>query len=256
MIFQKMTYLPAVFAGVVLACSGLSQSNYENTASNLTAHTTPVVLLSHQTWDQLLQRYVTDTGKVNYKGFQADKSTLHAYLQSLSSTPPKASWSKTEQMAFWINAYNAFTIKLITDHYPLKSILDLDGGKTWDVKRIKIGDKMYSLNQIENEILRPQFKDARIHFAINCAAQSCPPLANHAYTSDNLEKMLEQHARKFISNTRFNQLSGNPIKVSKIFDWYAGDFGDLIVFLNRYAVNKIADNTKVEFLEYNWGLND
>lgn len=216
----------------------------------------PVILLSHERWDALLQRFVSDAGKVNYKGFQANKQALDDYLQSLSTNPPKATWAKAEQMAFWINAYNAFTIKLISDHYPLKSILDLDGGKTWDVKRIKIGDKMYSLNNIENDILRPQFKDARIHFAINCAAQSCPPLANHAFTSTNLEKMLEEHAKKFINNSQFNQLTGSPIKVSKIFDWYAADFGDLVGFLNRYAVNKAAAGTKVEYLEYNWELND
>ena len=207
-------------------------------------------------WDTLLQRYVTPTGKVNYAGLKADKAALEAYCKTLSDNPAQDSWSREEKMAYWINAYNAFTIKLIVDNYPTKSILNFDGGKTWDVKRIKLGDKKYSLNQIENDILRPQFKDARIHFAINCAAKSCPPLHNRAYTADNLEATLEARTKAFVNDVKHNTLTASKAQVSKIFDWYGADFGDLKKYLNKYADTQLKSNATVTFNEYNWDLNE
>lgn len=211
---------------------------------------------SHEAWDALLKKYVSATGKVNYKGFKADKSKLEDYLKILSSNAPEESWSKAEEMAFWINAYNAFTIKLIVDNYPLSSINKLHGGKPWDQKWIKIGGKTYSLNNIENDILRPKFKDARIHFAVNCAAKSCPPLLNAAWTASNLNSNLDAQAKKFINNSAFNKLSEKKVEVSKIFDWYKEDFGDLPAFLNKYASTKVGAKAKVVFLEYDWSLNE
>lgn len=210
---------------------------------------------SHDAWDKLLRQYVTADGKVNYDGFKNDKAKLEAYLKMLDANPPQDSWSRGEKMAFWINAYNAATVKLIVDNYPLASITKLDGGKPWDVKRVKIGSKTYSLNNIENDILRPQFKDARIHFAVNCAAQSCPPLLNRAWTASNLEGNFEKQARAFINNPKFNKISAKSAQVSNIFEWYAADFGNLIDFLNKYATTKIAAGTKVGYVEYDWGLN-
>ncbi len=159
-------------------------------------------------------------------------------------------------MAFWINAYNAFTVKLIVDNYPISSIMKLDNGKVWDRKWINIGGKTYSLNNIENDILRPQFKDPRIHFAVNCAAKSCPPLLNRAWTAANLESNFEKQARAFINNPEFNKISAKEVEVSKIFDWYASDFGNLIDYLNKYSSTKINANAKVKFREYDWALNE
>jgi len=213
--------------------------------------------LDHVAWDTLLQRYVSGNGKVNYAGLKAaDKPALEAYCKSLADNPVEDSWSREEKMAYWINAYNAFTIKLIVDNYPTKSILNFDGGKTWDVKRIQLGGKKYSLNQIENDILRPQFKDARIHFAINCAAKSCPPLHNRAYTADNLETTLETRTRAFINDPKFNVLSASKAQVSKIFEWYGADFGDLKKYLNQYASTPLKGTAAVTFQEYNWDLNE
>ncbi|MCS7035205.1 MAG: DUF547 domain-containing protein [Saprospiraceae bacterium] len=210
----------------------------------------------HAPWDALLRRHVSAEGRVNYKGFATERAELNAYLNALAQSPPAAGWSRADKMAYWINAYNAFTVALIVEHYPLKSITQLDGGKTWDVKRIEIGGKKYSLNDIENGILRPQFGDARIHFAINCAARSCPPLHNRAYTADNLERTLEERTRKFIRNERFNRIGPARAEVSKIFDWYADDFGDLRAFLSRYAGVTVAPTAAVVFMEYDWGLNE
>lgn len=212
---------------------------------------------SHEAWDALLKKYVSTTGKVNYKGLKAEKSKLEDYLKTLSGNAPEESWSKAEEMAFWINAYNAFTVKLIVDNYPLSSINKLNGGKPWDQKWIKIGSKTYSLNNIENDILRPKFKDARIHFAVNCAAKSCPPLLNAAWTASNLNSNLDAQAKKFINNSAFNKLSEKKAEVSKIFEWYKEDFGDLPAFLNKYASStKVGAKAKVLFLEYDWSLNE
>lgn len=210
----------------------------------------------HDSWNALLGKYVdAATGKVNYKGFKTDKATLDAYLQSLAANTPTDTWSRAEKMAYWINAYNAFTIDLILDNYPVSSILNLDGGKTWDVKRITLGGKNYSLNQIENEILRPQFKDPRVHFALNCAAKSCPPLYNKAFTAETLERALEQRTRQFINDPKFNGYTAEKASVSKIFEWYAADFGDLKAFLNKFAAVKLNDSASISFQEYNWDLN-
>lgn len=212
--------------------------------------------IDHLGLDSLLQKYVSDAGKVNYKGLKTDKDALNAYCRMLSDNPVQEDWTREEKMAFWINTYNAFTLKLIVDNYPARSILNFDGGKTWDVKRIRIGDKKYSLNNIENDILRPQFKDPRIHFAINCAARSCPPLWNHAYTAENLETTLDARTKAFINNASFNTISASKARVSKIFEWYAADFGGLKKFLNKYADTPLKSSAVIAFNEYNWDLNE
>lgn len=212
--------------------------------------------LSHDSWNELLEKYVTANGKVNYSGLKADKAKLQSYLDLLAANPVQSAWTRNEKMAYWINAYNAFTIKLIVDHYPVSSITKIEGGKPWDKKWIKLGDKTYSLNQIENEILRPQFSDPRIHFAVNCAAKSCPPLLNRAWTADNLEQNFETQTVKFVNNPQFNVLTEKKIQLSKIFEWYAGDFGDIVSFLNKYSKLKINANAKVTYIEYDWALNE
>jgi len=212
--------------------------------------------VSHLAFDQLLQKHVSEAGRVNYKGLKADKATLDTYCQLLSENPVQDSWTRAEKMAYWINAYNAFTLKLIVDNYPTKSILNFDGGKTWDVRRIKIGDKKYSLNNLENDILRPNFKDPRIHFALNCAAKSCPPLWNHAYTAKNLESTLAARTRTFINDPQYNRITANKAQVSRIFEWYAVDFGDLKKFLNQYSKTTLKSSATVEYEPYNWDLNE
>ncbi len=212
--------------------------------------------LGHELWDQLLRQHVSASGRVDYRGFKADQAKLQQYLDFLSANPPKSSAPRAERLAFWINVYNAFTVQLITDHYPVSSITKLHGGKPWDVKWIKIGGSTYSLDQVENEIIRPRFKEARIHFAVNCAAKSCPPLLNRAWTASKLERMLDKQSRAFINNSSFNTLGAKSVKLSKIFEWYREDFGDLIAFLNRYAEVEIQSRAKISFVEYNWALNE
>jgi hypothetical protein len=223
----------------------ISEKQEEKTPSNL-----------HEAFDQFLSEFVATDGSVNYAGIKKSPGKLNTYLKTLESNPVQSSWSKNKKLAYWINAYNAFTIKRIIDNYPLKSIMDLDGGKTWDVKWIKLGDKVYSLNQIEHEIIRPQFKDARIHFAVNCAAKSCPPLYNKAYTEENVNRYLEKRTIQFINNASYNQISNKVVEISKIFEWYQEDFGELKDYLNKYLKDKeVSKKVTVTFKEYNWSLN-
>lgn len=210
---------------------------------------------NHESFDALLNEYVSGSGAVDYAGLKKAEGKLDDYLEVLSSNPVDASWSRNEKLAFWINAYNAYTIKLILKNYPVKSIMDINSGKAWDLKWVEIGSKMYSLNEIENQIIRPQFNEPRIHFAVNCAAQSCPPLSNKAYTSANLETMLENNARKFINNPKYNTITEKSAEISRIFDWYGEDFGNIINYLNKYSVTDIRNNAKVKFKEYDWALN-
>ena len=217
---------------------------------NLNAQT-----VDHSKWDQLLKKHVSPNGKVNYSGFKKDIAELDAYLEILSSSSVDQLSGRNEKMAYWINAYNAFTIKLIVDNYPVSSITKLHGGKPWDVKWVNLGGKNYSLNNIENDILRPVYKDARIHFAVNCAALSCPPLLNKAFTASNLNALLDQQTKKFINNTSFNQIDATKVSISKIFEWYSVDFPKLIEFINKYSTQKVNTNAKVKYNEYDWKLN-
>lgn len=224
---------------------------------------TPEVVIpefKHQAFDELLRKYVTSSGKVNYKGFKTEISKLNNYIKELDKQYVNYnSWSKNKQLAFWINVYNAHTIKLITDNYPVSSITKIKGGKPWDYKFIKLGDKTYTLNQVENEIIRPKFNEPRIHFAVNCAAKSCPKLMNKAWTENNLNSALTIQTKAFLANTTENQLSAKQVKLSKIFEWYNADFtknGSLISFINKYSSTSVNENAKVSYNEYNWQLNE
>lgn len=209
----------------------------------------------HAIWDNLLRNFVSSSGQVNYGGLKNSPGPLNDYLQELESYPPQGDWSRNQIMAYWINAYNAYTIKLIVDNYPVKSIKDIYGGDPWNQKWIKIGGDTYSLNQIENDILRARYGDARIHFAVNCAAASCPPIHNRAFTAANLNSTLQRLTRGFINNSAYNSISENRIEISKIFEWYAGDFGNIQSYINGYTDVEVGAGTRVSYKEYDWALN-
>ena len=212
---------------------------------------------NHNVWNNLLQKHVSNQGNVNYKGFRTDKSKFNSYLKTLSENPPQESWSKDETLAYWMNVYNAFTIKLILDNYPTKSIKDIKG--PWSHRFIKIGPKWYTLNDVEHRIIR-KMNEPRIHFALVCAAVSCPRLYNKAFTADNLEEDLSLLTRGFLNDTSKNNIAENSIKLSKIFKWYGGDFknngNDLIDFLNQYTDINVSSNAKKSYMDYNWALNE
>jgi hypothetical protein len=216
----------------------------------------PVIINIHDPLDALLKKYVSKTGNVNYAGLKKEESSLDAYLIEISEVGINNNWSRKAKMAFWINAYNAYTIKLILKNYPTSSIMNISGGKAWDVSWIKIGGTSYSLNDIEHKILRPTYRDARIHFAVNCAAKSCPPLYNGAWTESNLETLLNSQTKKFINNKAFNEIGQDQLVLSKIFEWYKEDFGNLQSYIEKYTSIKVNPKAKVKFQEYNWSLNN
>lgn len=253
MSFQKIVAL--AFSFLVFSCQGSSLGM---------AGTTPP---SHQIWDQLVKAHVKPSGLVDYKGFIKDKAKLEQYLKLISeNAPDRKTWSKNQQLAYWINAYNAFTVKLIVDNYPTQSIRDL-GPKlkiplikdVWHYKFFKIGGVESSLDEIEHSILRKEFDEPRIHFAVNCASVSCPPLLNEAFMAEKLEGQLQKVAVAFINDPTRNKITPDKVQISSIFSWFQGDFtkkGSLIDFLNQYSKVKIKSNAKVSHLDYNWNLNE
>jgi hypothetical protein len=208
----------------------------------------------HKIFNSLLQKYVSTSGTVDYKGLKRDEKQLDQYLKILQNGLSGKS-SEKEQLAFWINAYNAFTLKLVLDNYPVSSILDLHKGKPWEHRWIHIRGKTLSLDDIEHGIIRKEFKEPRIHFAVNCASRSCPPLQRKAFTSENLNDMLEKSTKAFINGNQ-NSISTDNLELSSIFKWYSSDFGDMIAFINRYSKVKVKDTTKITYKSYDWSLNE
>jgi len=208
---------------------------------------------NHSSYNTLLKKYVTSEGAVNYNGIKSEAKVLSNYIETLKSNAPKSSWSRENKLAYWINLYNALTLNLIVKNYPLNSITDID--KAWDTPITTIAGKSYTLNNIENDLIRPTFKEPRIHFAVNCAAKSCPKLLNEAFVGSKLNAQLEKQTKAFINNHTYNKISSNSVQVSKIFEWYAVDFGNLVQYLNKYSNTKINSTAKVSYIEYNWQLN-
>lgn len=211
---------------------------------------------SHLIWDALLTDYVSADGMVDYQGLQADKQQLESYLERLAERIPGDHWSREEKLAYYINLYNAGTLRLILDHYPLQSIRDIRN--PWGKKRLRIGDKSYSLNDIEHGILR-KMNEPRIHFAVNCASFSCPKLLPEAFTAENIDAQLEAAAQAFINDPLRNRIDGDSALISRLFKWYKGDFtdkgGTLISYLNTYLEDPLPEDTKLDFLPYDWSLN-
>ncbi|MDM9631448.1 DUF547 domain-containing protein [Robiginitalea aurantiaca] len=211
----------------------------------------------HASWDSLLKAHVSNDGMVNYKGFLEDRESLRSYLSELSETPPQPNWTREARLAYFINLYNAGTIAMILENYPVKSIRDIK--RPWGRKWIQVGEDLYSLGDIEHKILR-KMEDPRIHFAINCASFSCPPLPKQAFTEAEVESQLEGVTRAFINDPQRNVICPEKAQVSKIFKWFRADFESagvsLLDYLNRYTDKRLKPSTPIEFLPYDWSLNE
>ncbi|WP_378186404.1 DUF547 domain-containing protein [Aquimarina sp. W85] len=213
--------------------------------------------IDHSSWDRILKIYVYPNGDVNYKGLKKNRVILQRYLEYLSRMNPNKNWSKQELLAFYINLYNAYTIDLIVENYPVSSIKDIRGAWTKDI--VPLGNKMLSLSKIEHEILR-KMNEPRIHFAINCASVSCPKLLNEAFTASKINKQLDKATREFINSDK-NIITANSLQLSSIFDWYKKDYlingnRSIIDFINPYTTVPISTTAKIRFLKYNWSLNE
>lgn len=221
--------------------------------------------IQHDIWDSILNDHVKKDGTVDYKGIIAVRDQFDTYIKLLENNHPnEKNWSRDESVAYWINAYNAFTVQLIMDNYPVSSIKDIKGGITfvssvWDQKFITIEGHEYDLNNIEQGILRKYYKEPGIHFAVNCASISCPPLANFAFTADQLQDQLDQMTRSFLADPSKNIITSDHLQLSKIFNWYKSDFSDgqsLKEYINRYTDVEVDPKAKISYLDYDWGLND
>ena len=211
-------------------------------------------------FDSLLQKNVDKTGKVDYQSLKNNETLLDNYLAYIQNNEPTKDWSSNKKKAFWINTYNAYTIKIILNNYPLKSIRDIkiDGKTAWKIPFVKVGQKRYTLDQIEHKILRKKFNDPRIHVGINCASVSCPRLWNFAFTEDNIASSLDNLMKVFINDTTRNKISKNNVALSEIFNWFSKDFiknGTIISYLNTYAAIKISEKASIKYLTYDWSLN-
>ncbi len=203
-----------------------------------------------------MQEHVTETGAVDYQGFLERKSDLEAYLDYLGDHKPGSEASRYEVLAFYINLYNAATVHLILEHYPLKSIKDIKN--PWGESRIRLGGDQISLNKIEHGILR-KMNEARIHFAINCASESCPKLRNRAFTAKGMELELQQAAMDFINDQSKNRISEDDLLLSAIFKWYRGDFmqkRSLVAYIQPFTKTEIRETARISYLPYDWSLNE
>lgn len=230
---------------------------------------------NNQLFTNILSQYVKN-GLVDYKNLKNDKR-LNVYLAQLSHTDPQK-LNRIEKLAFWINAYNAFTLQVIIINYPVKSITDLNTGgriigyllgkSVWDKEFIIKNKKIYSLNDIEHKILR-KMSEPRIHFAIVCASISCPPLRNEAYEPNKIDAQLTSQAEIFINDTSRNyfDLKKRRAYLSKIFSWFSQDFGktdeNVLKFISKYLPNTISNDIKdnlakwnISYKNYNWNLNE
>ncbi len=235
--------------------------------------------INHAGWDTLLRKYCDPRGFVNYQAWHrspADLQQLDQYLAHLSQANLAQPASPASKFAFWINAYNAVTMKGILREYPTSSIKDHQsiafGYKIWDDLLLTVGGQNYSLNDMEHKVLR-KMGDPRIHFAIVCASIGCPPLLNQAYTAENLDAQLTHNAKRFFADP--SKFAATPqgatspqgeLKLSKILSWFAEDFGPnqaaqlrtIASYLPTQAAQSMATSgrARVSYLGYDWGLND
>jgi hypothetical protein len=255
--------------GLLVLALGLSGGVCSISAAQGTAST--VVASRHAQFTEVLARFVDAEGDVDYRALKAQAdSVLAPYLQQLAASRP-AALDRDARLALWINAYNAYTLKLIVDHYPVKSIRDIEGPPDGDTPFQRpvgpVADTVRTLDEIEHEIIRVRFDAPRIHFALVCAAKSCPRLRREAYTGPRLDAQLDEQARRFLHSARKNRIPSGEghIALSRILKWYGSDFGPTTADVQRalapYFEGSVRDSLaqgayEVRFLPYDWTLND
>jgi hypothetical protein len=217
----------------------------------------------HSAWDGILQRRVDDQGRVAYRTLAArDRAALDGYLAALAAADP-SDWPREQQIAFWINAYNASIVAAILDGYSAESVLSRY--QLFARHTRKLAGRELTPDQVEKKILL-RFGEPRVHFAIVCASSSCPRLRHHAWTGDGLDAALDEAARRFVTDPERNKVSAgaDPIRLSMIFKWYAKDFGgdeDAVrSFVSRYTDDEtrrwlVEERPAIEYLDYDWTMN-
>jgi len=215
---------------------------------------------------RVLTRHLSN-GLVDYEGLEADRTPLDEYLVMMGQIDPE-SLSRNDRLAFYLNLYNAATLKLIIDNYPVDSIKDIGSffSSPWKKKVVMLNGELVTLDNIEHDIVRPYFKEPRVHFALNCTALSCPPLLDVPYEGDLLEEQLQSATVSYINDGVNNYLDGKTLYVSKIFDWFSEDFpDDFTGWFAQFAQGELKQNLektrkngvklRIKYLKYDWSLN-
>ena len=229
--------------------------------------------VDHSVWDAFLQKHIVNRGGIHLLIYSrvsdADRAALADYVSALEGVDV-LSHNRAEQRAFWINLYNALTAKVVLDHYPVGSIREIDispgvfSSGPWGKKLAEVSGEGLSLDDIEHRILRPIWKDARIHYAVNCASIGCPNLAARAFTPANTEELLDQGARDYINHPRGARVEGGRLHVSSIYEWFKDDFGGddagVISHLRDFAAAELKERleniTSISDDDYDWTLNE
>jgi peptidyl-tRNA hydrolase len=265
--------LAAAVALMALSLAALAAPKAE-LWSRWTPSTQAKVGIDHGAWNDFLSRNVRagsdGLNRLAYgKVSKADRKALDAYLERMQAVPILG-FNRAEQRAYWINLYNAATVKVVLDHYPVESILKIGispglfAKGPWKKKLLKVDGEPLSLDDIEHRILRPIWKDPRTHYAVNCASVGCPNLQPRAYTSGNLEELLDRGAREYVNHPRGAHIEGGRLTVSSIYVWFGSDFGGndaaVIAHLVKYAEPALAKRlrgvTRIADDAYDWTLND
>lgn len=200
-------------------------------------------------------KHVKD-GLVDYKGIKQNPKELNNMLGELKHIKLE-DLSKSEKLALYVNAYNLFVIKNLVNYMPIKSPLDQKGFFKND--RFFISNKSYTLDELENKIIRPTYNDARIHFVLVCGAKGCPPLTSKAYYPETIDKQLDKQTKLALDDPNYTQVENSSIKLTQIFNWYKVDFGNsdqgIINFINEYKSKPVKTSSSIEYYTYNWEIN-
>ncbi|MGR6841228.1 DUF547 domain-containing protein [Aliivibrio wodanis] len=219
--------------------------------------------ISHQYWQQTLDKYLVTKGEFTLFDYEniadADEQILNSYLRQMRRIDPRE-YKKAEQYAYWVNLYNAITVKIILDNYPIKSITKLGGLFSfgpWGEEVVTVAGKTLTLNDIEHRILRPIWNDPRTHYAVNCASLGCPNLQLKAFTSRNSEQLLEKAAKEFINSKKGTDINKDTLILSSIYEWFITDFGTqakLFEHLKKYRPELETFKGDIRY-DYDWKLN-
>ncbi len=229
--------------------------------------------IDHTPWDNLLSRHVrtSDQGVnlVDYNGFSTGDRTMLADYITILSGVQISQFNRDQQLAYWVNLYNALTVRVVLDHYPVESIRDIDispglfATGPWDKKLISIEGENLTLNDIEHRIMRPIWRDPRIHYVVNCASIGCPNLRDRAYSGTEIDTALDRAATAYVNDPRGVSVVDGKVSVSKIYDWFIEDFGGsegmVLRHLQRYAAPELAARLeaigKLSDVHYDWSIN-
>lgn len=252
----------------VISIAAIALANPAALADDDESRRASAAVFDHAAFDALLRKHVAPGGWVDYAGLERDQAQLDAYVAALANAPLDH-LKRDERLALLINAYNAFTLKLILEHWSggkLKSIMDIPEAKRWDAARWKLAGQTVSLNQIEHKLIRPVFQEPRIHFALVCAAVGCPPLRSEAYAAARLEAQLAAQTKYVHTHDRWfrYQPGAKSISLTRLYDWYSDDFAQAAGSVLKYVGEQSAAfrvelergrEPKIQWLEYDWRLN-